>query len=108
MQAGLLYETLSGRSGAYVQQLTIACEEPLDAGALDRAWRSLLRRHGALRTSFTIGESATALQHVHEEVALAVTIVDWRGLDAQEQRVALAGAAAGRTPRRGSSRDRRR
>ena len=61
MQAGLLYEALSGRSGAYVQQLTIACDEQLDRDAIDRAWQSLVRRHGALRTSFTIGESATAL-----------------------------------------------
>jgi amino acid adenylation domain-containing protein len=85
MQAGLLYETLSGRSGAYVQQLTVACEEPLDGDGIRRAWQSLVRRHGALRTSFTIGESATALQLVHEELELAVTIADWRGLDLGEQ-----------------------
>jgi amino acid adenylation domain-containing protein len=85
MQAGLLYETLSGRSGAYVQQLTIACEEQLDGDGIGRAWQSLVRRHGALRTSFTIGESATALQHVHDEVELAVTIADWRELNTREQ-----------------------
>lgn len=84
MQAGLLYETLSGRSGAYVQQLTIACEEPLEEERIRRAWQSLVRRHGALRTSFTIGESSTALQNVHEEVELAVTVADWRGFDAPE------------------------
>ena len=85
MQAGLLYETLSGRSGAYVQQVTIACDHRLDDRAVRQAWQSLARHHGALRTSFAIGESAAALQRVHEEVELGIAVADWRSLDEQER-----------------------
>ena len=85
MQAGLLYETLSGRPGSYTQQVTLACHESLDVDAFHRAWLALVRRHGALRTSFVIGESATASQRVHDEVELDVVIADWRGFSDLER-----------------------
>ncbi len=46
MQAGLLYETLSGRSGNYVQQVTVTCRESLDDDSLRRAWLALVQRRG--------------------------------------------------------------
>ena len=85
MQAGLLYETLSGRSGNYVQQVTVTCRESLDEDALRRAWWALLGRHGALRTSFLIGESALPLQRIHEQVDLSMVTVDWRSLGDDER-----------------------
>jgi amino acid adenylation domain-containing protein len=85
MQAGLLYETLSGHRGSYTQQVAISCREPLDSEALRRAWLVLVERHGVLRTSFLIGESAIPLQRVHEAVDLGVVITDWRGLGEHER-----------------------
>ncbi len=81
MQAGLLYETLSGRSGSYVQQVTICSRESLDEDSLGRAWLALVRRHRALRTSFVIGESAMPRMRIHEEVELGIALADWRSLD---------------------------
>jgi amino acid adenylation domain-containing protein len=81
MQAGLLYETLSGRGGNYVQQTVVTCHESLDPEALRAAWLTLVRRHPILRTSFVIGESAGPRQRIHEEVDLGVLIPDWRDLD---------------------------
>ncbi len=85
MQAGLLYETLSGRSGSYLQQVVITCRETLDDDALRLAWLALVQRHGALRTSFVIGESALPRQRVHEQVDLGVTIADWRRSSGDER-----------------------
>jgi amino acid adenylation domain-containing protein len=80
MQAGLLYETLSGHSGNYVQQLTITCHESLDSSSLRRAWLALVQRHDALRTSFVVGESTMPRQRIDEEVELGVVVADWRSL----------------------------
>ena len=85
MQAGLLYETLSGRSGNYVQQVTVTCRESLDDDSLRRSWLALVQRHRALRTSFVIGESAVPRQRIHEEVDLGIVIADWRSLNDDER-----------------------
>lgn len=85
MQAGLLYETLSGRAGTYVQQVVVTCREPIDSEALRRAWLAVVRRHGALRTSFVVGESSLPRQRVHDEVDLGIVALDWRGLDGPER-----------------------
>ena len=85
MQAGLLYETLSGRSGNYVQQVVVTCGESLDDDALRRAWLALVQRHRALRTGFVIGESAMPRQRIHEEVDLGIVVADWRSLSDDER-----------------------
>ena len=85
MQAGLLYETLSGRSGTYIQQVVVTCNEPLDHDALRRAWLALVHRHGALRTSFVVGESALPQQRIHDEVDLGIVVLDWRSLNDGER-----------------------
>jgi amino acid adenylation domain-containing protein len=85
MQAGLVFETLNGRSGDYVQQVVVTCREPIDDEALRRAWLALTQRHRSLRTSFVIGESAVPRQRVHEEVDLGIVITDWRSLRYEER-----------------------
>jgi amino acid adenylation domain-containing protein len=80
MQAGLLYESLSGRAGAYVQQVVITCREHLDEGAIRVAWLRLVERHEALRTSFVIGETAAPVQRIHAYAPPGIVTVDWRGL----------------------------
>ena len=85
MQAGLLYATLSGRSGNYVQQVTVTCREQLDGDALRRAWLALVERHPALRTSFVVGESAMPRQRIHDEVDLGLVVADLRGLSDDER-----------------------
>ena len=85
MQAGLLYETLSGRAGAYVQQVLITCQERLDDDALRVAWVRLVERHDVLRTSFVIGETATPQQRVHPEAPPGIVTVDWRELSDEDR-----------------------
>jgi amino acid adenylation domain-containing protein len=85
MQAGLLYEALSGRSGTYIQQVVVTCREPIDDGALRRAWLGVFRRHGVLRTSFVIGESASPRQRIHDDVELGIVSLDWRDLGSDER-----------------------
>ena len=53
MQQGLLFHgLLAPGAGAYVPQLVLTLEGPLDAQALRAAWAEALARHAALRTSF--------------------------------------------------------
>jgi NRPS condensation-like uncharacterized protein len=85
MQAGLLYETLSGRPGAYVQQVLITCREHLDEDALHAAWLSLVERHDVLRTSFVIGEEAKLQQRVHAHAPPGIVTVDWRSLSDEDR-----------------------
>ena len=85
MQAGLLYETLTGRAGAYVQQVVITCHEPLDTDALRVAWLGLVERHDVLRTSFVIGETAAPRQRVHHDAPPGIVTVDWRGLSDEDR-----------------------
>jgi amino acid adenylation domain-containing protein len=86
MQAGLLYETLSGQTGAYVQQVLITCHEQLDEDALRVAWLALVQRHEALRTSFVIGETAVLQQRVHQQAEPGIVTVDWRELGEEDRR----------------------
>jgi amino acid adenylation domain-containing protein len=82
MQAGLVFETLTGRSGVYVQQVMIDLRERVDVDGLERSWRAAVARNWALRSSFEVGASGPPLQRVHAEVDLPVTRLDWTDLDA--------------------------
>jgi hypothetical protein len=81
MQAGLLFESLRGSAGLYIQQVVISCEDDLDHVALQEAWEALVRRHEALRTSFQIGDSAAPRGRVHADATLGIVALDWRDLD---------------------------
>jgi amino acid adenylation domain-containing protein len=87
MQQGLLFHSLySPQSGFYVQQLSCAFAAGLDPDAFLEAWRRVIDRHPALRTSFAWEGLEEPLQVVRQEVALPVEHYDWRGLSEGTQR----------------------
>jgi amino acid adenylation domain-containing protein len=57
---------------------------PVNAALLERALNEIVRRHEALRTTFTVAESEPA-QLVHSDLALALPVVDLRGLPKADQ-----------------------
>ncbi|HVR96545.1 MAG TPA: amino acid adenylation domain-containing protein, partial [Thermoanaerobaculia bacterium] len=60
---------------------------PLSSAALEAALRELVRRHEPLRTSYLLDEQP--LQHVAEEVSVALPRVDLRALDAARREAEL-------------------
>ena len=49
---------------------------PVDAGALERALREIIRRHESLRTTFALGASGTPVQVIHDELPFELPIED--------------------------------
>lgn len=86
LQEGLLFHHLrDGGNGAYVNQLVLEIDGPLDAARMAAAWQALLDAHPILRTTFVApGEACCgdrALQCVHARATLPVAVEDWRGAD---------------------------
>src|SRR5437763_14625573 len=90
-QAMLFHSLLAPGSGVYVVQLALRLTGPLDASALERAFRHVVERHGILRTAFHWEELEKPLQVVHRAVDLAIARESWRGLDPAQQRRRLGG-----------------
>ncbi|WP_346364369.1 non-ribosomal peptide synthase/polyketide synthase [Bosea sp. (in: a-proteobacteria)] len=61
----------------------------LELPLLRRAWQDLVRRHDVLRTAFRWQGVAEPLQLVFAEAEMPWRELDWRSLDADEQRPAL-------------------
>src|SRR5437899_12621463 len=77
LQRGMLFESLRDpHRGLYVQQHTSVLRGEVDATALREAFESLVRRHGALRTSFVWQSSDRPVQVVLRKVRLP-----WRQCD---------------------------
>ncbi|MBZ4402518.1 condensation domain-containing protein, partial [Myxococcus sp. AS-1-15] len=63
--------------------------------ALERALRTLVQRHEALRTSFHVQADGEAVQHIHTDVTLSVPVVDLRHVpESQREAEALRQAQA--------------
>ncbi|WP_317925052.1 non-ribosomal peptide synthetase [Cupriavidus sp. TA19] len=94
LQEGLLFHHLrDGGNGAYVNQLVLQVDGPLDTERMAAAWQALLDEHPILRTTFAAAGEAggdRALQCVHARATLPVTVEDWRGANADAQAVQLA------------------
>ena len=76
-------------SGAYIQQLLITYEEPLNLDGWRAAWIQLVERHEVLRTVFELGNVGGPLQKVQPLVATTLSEHDWRNdsLAVNEQRL---------------------
>ena len=76
-------------SGLYVVQRIDDLRGPVDFGAMDRAWRSVIARHELLRTSIEMLPSGSAVQLVSSEVHLEFGRQDWSeaGSDAIAERL---------------------
>src|SRR5215212_10255194 len=65
LQHGMLFRTLlAPRAGTDVEQVVCRMREPLDAGRLEDAWRTVVRRHPVLRTRFRWSDAAEPVQEV--------------------------------------------
>ncbi len=96
LQQGLLFHTLLGRTdGAYVNQLAVTIRGHLRVDAFVTAWTSVLARHAILRTGFEWRHGGEALQIVHRDARLPISIVDassaedysarWQALRAEDR-----------------------
>ena len=86
MQRGmLLHSFCADEPELYVEQVTCVLHEPVDAPALARAWKRVLSRHAALRTSFRWPDSTDPCQVVQACVDLPLVEHDWRGLSMKER-----------------------
>ncbi|MBW3650620.1 MAG: amino acid adenylation domain-containing protein [Actinobacteria bacterium] len=78
LQEGLFFhagiETPGG--DAYVVQLLLTIEGPLDADAFARAARALVRRHPALRSAFRLTSDGAPVQVVLRDVDIPIRVVE--------------------------------
>jgi hypothetical protein len=84
MQAGLVFETLRGEGGVYVQQVVIDLPPDVDVGGLKAAWERAVARHWALRSSFRVAADGPLTQQVAADVQVPLVVLDWRDLDPGE------------------------
>lgn len=91
MQLGMLYHTIeSSEPGMYCIVVCYRLSGDLDAGALFDAWRTVVARHPAMRTSFHWHDRPEPVQEVHRHVELPIVEEDWRELGPEEQQQRLA------------------
>ncbi|TDD61278.1 amino acid adenylation domain-containing protein [Kribbella antibiotica] len=91
LQEGLLFHALYDEEGldVYLVQLTVDLEGTLDAGALQAAVATLLRRHANLRASFVYDGLSRPVQVISRQVELPWEEHDLSGLDPSAQEAAL-------------------
>lgn len=92
LQQGMLFHQLtSATSGVDVEQIVCRLEHALDSALFERAWKSVLERHEALRIAFQWEGLEEPLQAPAGEFEVKLLEVDCRGADAEaELRRALA------------------
>lgn len=90
MQHGMLFESVfSNRPWLNVEQIVIRMDEELDPDAFQQAWRSVQKRHAALRTSFRWEGLPLPIQEVHLEAPLNYQVDDWRSVSTAAQETQL-------------------
>ena len=72
-------------SGVYVQQLVGILAESLDVPRFERAWRTVIERHPALRTAFRWQAVSEPVQEVWRTVNLVIEQEDLRALPASQR-----------------------
>jgi amino acid adenylation domain-containing protein/non-ribosomal peptide synthase protein (TIGR01720 family) len=89
MQEGMLFHTLSDNgSSLYVNQVSLPVKG-LDVERFRAAWEYIIERQAILRTSFHWQDGLTKpLQIVHCRAALQMQVLDWRGQDISDARIA--------------------
>ena len=89
-QQGILFHSLhSPDSGVYITQRSFLLHGHLYVVAFECAWRQVVARHAALRTSFYWEKLDKPLQVVHQEVKFPFKHYDWRELTSAEQQKRL-------------------
>ncbi|MFF1379057.1 amino acid adenylation domain-containing protein [Streptomyces sp. NPDC058308] len=102
LQEGLVYHALADREGpdAYVVQLILDFEGPLDAEAMRTAGQALLDRHANLRAAFWVDDLDEPVQVVARDVELPWTEVDLTHLSPAEAEAELRSFADAERARR--------
>ena len=90
MQQGLLFHSVNApSSGLYVNQVNVRVHG-LQVPRLRDAWAQVIDRHAILRTGFLWRDDLREpLQVVRQQVAVPVSELDWRDLDADVQQARL-------------------
>ena len=95
VQAGMLFNRLNApASGVDIEQMIAGLPEELEVAALEQAWRLVVERHAALRTSFSWGGPGEPEQLVSPAVSLPFVVHDWRETPRAEQDQRLEGFLA--------------
>jgi amino acid adenylation domain-containing protein/non-ribosomal peptide synthase protein (TIGR01720 family) len=89
LQHGLIFHGLM-QAGAYVNQLRLTLQAPLDRAALRAAWEAAVERHEIFRTSFDWQDGRELRQLVHPHAVLPYAEHDWSGEDAASYAARLA------------------
>ena len=77
-QKGILFQALYAEGDLYVVQVELELAGTLSLPALEQAWRAVIARHPALRTSFHWEDLDKPLQVVRKEVPFALDVIDER------------------------------
>ncbi|MEO6731987.1 MAG: amino acid adenylation domain-containing protein [Ferruginibacter sp.] len=89
LQEGMMFHGLydEGIDG-YIEQFT--CDMTgVNEDMLNRSWAHLMRRHSVLRSAFYVNAFKVPVQCVYKEVIIPLTVLDYRGLDDEEQAAAI-------------------
>lgn len=89
VQAGILFHCLAApSSGLYYVQTSVRLSGPLDTHRLQQAFRAVVERHTALRTSLAWEHLPHPVQVVHRRGKCPWRDLDWRGRTVAEQKSA--------------------
>ena len=90
MQQGLLVHTLlEPGSGIYFMQDRYIIDSEIDLPRFSAAWHAVVKRHDALRASFSLDEDGQMLQIIHRDAAPSVQVHDWTDRPEPEHEAAL-------------------
>jgi amino acid adenylation domain-containing protein/non-ribosomal peptide synthase protein (TIGR01720 family) len=83
MQEGMLFHSLyeGGGEEPYLEQMSCELRGRIDLAAFEEAWRRVIARHDALRTSFLWEGLDRPLQCVQRRVSFSLALHDWSDLD---------------------------
>ncbi|HET7230271.1 MAG TPA: condensation domain-containing protein [Longimicrobium sp.] len=79
LQQGMLFHAVYSEGAAYQEQFPLLLTGPLDVDALERAFRAVVARHGALRTGFAWEGVPQPLQFVLRQAEPTFDRLDWSG-----------------------------
>ena len=86
LQAGMLFHgEFSPESAIYINITTLKLQAHFDREAMTTAIQHIIRRHAALRTSFSLSGGSQPLQLIHHDAPVPLEVSDIRGLPAEEQ-----------------------
>jgi amino acid adenylation domain-containing protein len=90
LQAGMLYHmALRPEDPLYHNVDSMLLRVPFNSELLEEAVATVVERHAMLRTSFALSGFSEALQFVHHEARLPITVEDLRRLNSEEQERAI-------------------